>query len=715
MELRIETSEHQLIQAEGSSLTLRESALDYAMRGFAVLPVHSAREDGRCSCGNDSCRNIGKHPVSRLVPRGHLDATTDQRIIERWWSEFPNANIGIALAASNLVVVAPDSPDWLARFQELGLPETFLAATGGGQGHEQFYFQRPSNCLMHRICRAEEYDIVSDGYVVAPPSRHRSGRVYQLLTALPDNVNLLPQPPAWVVEMLTRASEKQPRVPTTSFSENSAHEGYEIFEAVKSRLSKRIRELIEEGPQPLDDRSKLDAQVCTALAALRLDDDEIRSVYEAFPIGQQSKYEERGDDYLATTLHNVRSFLAQSTNSKPTTEREPNQDGSLQEALAPFGDVGTLCEPSVITLADVVSEEVHWLWRNRIPLGKVTVLDGDPGTGKSALTLDLAARVTNGSMMPDDTASDLEGPADVLVVSYEDGLGDTIRPRLETAAADLYRVHALSTLTDGQGNPRPPYLPQDLNIIERIVRTLNVKLVVIDPLMAALSRDVRSNGDQEIRTVMTPLAAVAERTGAAVLVVRHLNKSEGTQAIYRGGGSIGIIGAARAGLLVTRHPEDETKRLLAVVKMNLGREAPALVYRLEEHSNGQPHLVWEGEASITANEALRMLSRDMFEPRSSLEEAREFLRTYLAAGERPASEAVNAGREQGISDRTLDRAKVGLVESYRRGFSNNGIWYWRLLDHGSPIGCQEDQRVPSTVETNGSDTRSVDLFEDIPF
>ena len=245
-----------------------------------------------------------------------------------------------------------------------------------------------------------------------------------------------------------------------------------------------------------------------------------------------------------------------------------------------------MLRPKITCAADVAPERVRWLWRGRIPLGKVTVLDGDPGLGKSTLMADIAARVTTARLLPDDSRSALDNPASVLVLSAEDGAGDTIRPRLEAAGADLERVQIWHCNLDDDASEMLPSLPEDIGLLANLIQEHEVALVTIDPLMAYLSANTHSFRDQDVRRALAPLAKVGEATGAAIVLVRHLNKAPGGAAIYRGGGSIGIIGAARSGLLVAKHPDDETRRVLASTKSNLGPPPPSLAYRLVGTENG---------------------------------------------------------------------------------------------------------------------------------
>lgn len=346
----------------------------------------------------------------------------------------------------------------------------------------------------------------------------------------------------------------------------------------------------------------------------------------------------------------------------------------------------------VVVMANVKPERVSWTWSRYIPAGKVTVQEGDPGLGKSTMTLDLAARISRGAPMPDGTP----GPAaaGVAILSAEDGLADTIRPRLEAAGADLAKVVALTAiLGDGE---RMPSLPIDLDEIEATVLEHDAALVIIDPLMAYLAADVNSHRDQDVRRTLAPLSALAERTGAAVLVVRHLNKGSGP-ALYRGGGSIGIIGAARAALLVAPDPEDETRRILAVSKSNLGALPPALAYRVEgDAATGAARIAWEGTTAHTAADLLATPVDD--EERGARTDAADFLRELLEPGPVAATEVRRFGRQAGISDRTLERAKRDLgVRSERDGFGPGSHVSWRLFAHTSPRN--PIHRQPSGVAT----------------
>ncbi len=377
-------------------------------------------------------------------------------------------------------------------------------------------------------------------------------------------------------------------------------------------------------------------------------------------------------------------------------------DLTTRPAEAPTDPTG----PVLVRLSDVTPERVDWAWPGRLALGKVTVLDGDPGAGKSTIALDIAARITTGSDMPDGGPG--IDPAGVVVCSAEDGLADTIRPRLEAVGADLARVVSL-TIGD-IGGERSIAIPDDLGALETAVSNFQAGLVIIDPLMAHLPGSVNSYRDQDVRRALGPLALLGERTGAAILVIRHLTKATGGSPVYRGGGSIGIIGAARTALLAAPEPDDETgaRRVLAVVKSNLAPVASALTYLIEPVTVDSPagpiptsRVVWGEVSARTASELLMQAAGPAAE-RSALEEASDVLHEILAAGPIAAKDALVEARRAGVSPRTLDRAKAALgVRSYRLGqLGAEGCWYWTLAPKGAtpelraPLAADDDVRSP---------------------
>ena len=293
------------------------------------------------------------------------------------------------------------------------------------------------------------------------------------------------------------------------------------------------------------------------------------------------------------------------------------------------------------------------------------------------MTLDLIARRSRGQSLPGDGRE--EEASGAVIMSAEDGIADTIRPRLEAAGADLERVAVLSAVRDREGRARPPSLPDDLEALRYSIRQTEARLVVVDPLMAYLNSRIDSHRDQDIRGSLHQLARLAEDTGVALVCIRHLNKTSGSHPLYQGGGSIGIIGAVRAGLLVAPDPKDETRRVLAMSKSNLGPIPPSLAYRIVPVGDTS-RVEWEGEVDCSAK-ALLAVQREDGAPAGPGEEAESFLREVLADGPAPARDVQRQAKEVGISYATLRRAKDRLeVHATKLGgrFGGDPAWYWEL-------------------------------------
>jgi archaellum biogenesis ATPase FlaH len=258
-------------------------------------------------------------------------------------------------------------------------------------------------------------------------------------------------------------------------------------------------------------------------------------------------------------------------------------------------------------LSKVETHPIEWLWHGRIPLGKITILDGDPGMGKSLIAINIAACVSTGQPMPGSTPGIQGG---IILIAPEDSAADTIKPRLEAAGGDPSQVLLLDTIESFDIKRMGIFdytfsLSRDMQDLEQTIKRRKAKLVILDPLMAVLGRDVSASSDQDIREVLTPLSKVAERTSCAILIIRHLNKGSSSNALYRGAGSIGIIGAARMGLIVVRDPDDEQRCILATTKNNLSKHASNLLYQIVENEQSIPYVQWLGEANHSLSNLLR--------------------------------------------------------------------------------------------------------------
>jgi len=331
-------------------------------------------------------------------------------------------------------------------------------------------------------------------------------------------------------------------------------------------------------------------------------------------------------------------------------------------------------------LSEIESRPIDWLWPGRLGLGKPAVLDGDPGLGKSLVTLDLCARLSTGRPFPDDAPG--PGVANSVVLTAEDSARDTVRPRLEVLGADIQRVFVI----DPEHAAREGLisLPSKIETLDRIVANAQARLLVIDPFLAFLDAGFGMD-NQTIRRAMLPLAQLAERRRCALLLVRHLNKGSGTRAIYRGGGAIGLVGACRSAWLVEGDALEPGRRVLAQIKNNLAPPQPSLAFRvvISEDNNRPPTLTWLGPVSASADQLLAL--RSQIRPHPALDRAGDFLVEFLRAGPRTSREIWTAVRRRQLGKGTIERAKTERkIRSAFVSVDGRPVSYWLLPDQNLP-------------------------------
>lgn len=344
-------------------------------------------------------------------------------------------------------------------------------------------------------------------------------------------------------------------------------------------------------------------------------------------------------------------------------------------------------------IADVRPEAVKWLWPGRIPLGELTMIVGDPGLGKSQICASLASVVTNGGQWPVDRAYAEQGS--VLILSAEDNIKHTIRPRLDAANADVSRCHTLQAVKriseQGMSFEGGFNLAEDLAKLSVLMDEIgDVRLVVIDPVSAYLG-ETDSHKNAEVRGMLAPLTTLAGNHSAAIILVSHLTKSQSANALMRVQGSIAFAALCRAVWGVTADKEDRQRRLFMPLKNNLGQDKTGLGYCIESYTleGAEEHIPtsrvsWESTLVETSvDEAFgASLTHD---ERTELDEAKEFLREALADGRIKAQDVQRMAKSAGHSLTTLGRAKRDLRIQFKRvGFGAGSQVYWWLKDDAAP-------------------------------
>ncbi len=326
--------------------------------------------------------------------------------------------------------------------------------------------------------------------------------------------------------------------------------------------------------------------------------------------------------------------------AQETAQDDSSRDRNAMDGHGNTGKIGCY--------GDLKVQEVEWLLYPYIPCGKITILQGDPSAGKTSLAAHLTAMCTKGMMYREADPLPAAFPeSKVLFQSAEDGLADTIKPRLLKAGADDRKVLYIDdsqtalTITDGR--------------LHNALYLYHPKLVVLDPLQAFLGKDVDMHRANEIRPVMSYLAKLAEETGAAIILIGHMNKRAGDKSMYRGLGSIDLTAAARSVLLMAANPKDPDERIMMHIKSSLARQGQPLRFSLSEKIGMHLEGVYEGEL-----ETLMLADSSLAKHGDKPKEAEAFLTEFLANGACRSEYVLRAAKARGITERTLARARKKL-------------------------------------------------------
>jgi len=563
-------------------------------------------------------------------------ATTDEEEIERLWQRWPDANLGIKLGpASGLVDCEHDTDEGKATAERL-LGDCFTPTYQSSRSiHRLFQFPEgltiPKAVVMVQGLELRFGTEKKGAQSVFPPSIHASGVQYRWLNGLsPDDVEPLPFPEP-LASLLTEAGST----------------GKPLGDSQGGPMEFVCEGDLENHPgSPEGERNGTLCRLVGRYLGQRGPDADL--LPQALAWGERCQ-----PPYPAEEVHKAVAGLV---------ERELTKQSTAKATQPTTPRLSLVAKP----YADIQPEPVQWLWPERIALGKLSLLVGQPGLGKTFLACDLAARVSRGTAFPD---SSLPPAGEAAIVTAEDGAADTLRPRLDAAGADVGRVQHIEHIRADDGKEMflslSDHLPQ---VDDWLAIHPEAKLLVVDPISAFLG-DVDSHRNAEVRSVLGPVAKLAEKHNVAIVGVTHLSKKD-AKAINRVIGSIAFVAAARAAWLVAPDPDDESgeRRLFLQVKNNLGK-ASGLAFAITDG-----RVVWEeGPVLVSADE---IEDDGEGSPRA---EAKAWLQELLTDGPVPAASVWKRAKADGIAERTLKRAKKeqGIISD-----KQGEHWAWRLPEEG---------------------------------
>ena len=656
--------------------TMLQAALDYAAQGWPVFP----------------CNPLDKRP---LTPHGFKDATTDPEQIKAWWTRWPNAMVGVPMGAATGTFCVdldrkPNEPDGVATWAKLEsehgqTPETRMHDTPSTGRH--LLYKWCNDIRNHKLKeRAPGIETRGEGgYIVVPPSVMADGKAYT------GNAAAIADAPDWLLKIIRECAFRE-EIDQDCINAARQQQQQRAEPPPDPELIKAALDAISS--DSYDDWFKMAGAIRHELgdAGFKLFDDWSR---------QSKKYNAKAVRKKWDAARDIHQITA-GTIFYEANKRDPNwrerYKQTRNENYGPGGpaDGGQHArqqddwELVVVRMSTIKSKKIIWLWQWRIALGKLTIFAGLPDTNKSTIALDLAARITVGGPLP---AGEGQAPlGNVIILSAEDDVADTIKPRLEVAGGDPNRIYHVPMVEEKKsGRKRGFDLTQDIERLEHaIIKIGNVKLVIIDPVSAYLGKPGKLDTyrQSDVRGTLSPLEEMAARHGVSIVGIEHLNKKSGLKALLRVGGSIAFAAAPRSLIIFVRDEEDQDRRLVLPAKNNNAPEkyktglACRIIMRLAPPPvfDVMPAVKWEEEpVSITADEALEADGKKTDQRRSETAEMwKVFLQEFLRAGPRMVKDIESEAKKRDLNpgSKSMRTAKEALkIISRRKGTQG---WEWTL-------------------------------------
>lgn len=588
--------------------TMKEAALELAGLGFRVHPLYPIGDHLQCTCYNRDCQTIGKHP---RLQDWVTNATSQPSIVALWWDAHPDDGIGIA-TGDGLVVVDLDNEDAINGWSDLG--STWAVKTGRGM---HLYYRTNEQVRNSAGRLGTGIDVRGEGgYVVAPPTLHKSGARYSWIAGVPEPGERAAQLPQAVLDKLLDGPGP-------------------VFEPIDWEVGEDGICGWPFGTLAMGDRNVSMTRYVGALYRADMNDDEVftlareaNAAYLSPPLSERE---------LGTI---VRSISRRDERTRELRDSDP----LMPMPHVPQSNVSVVNnKPSkfkLITASTVKTEGIEWVWPGYLGRKLVTNLSGDGGVGKSVLTADLAARLSTGVGWPDGSPCEV---GSTVFLNAEDDASTVMVPRLRAAGGDLTRIHLAPDLMR---------FPADLDELASLISHLEPSLLVIDPIMAFLDSRIDPNDQARVTMLLTKISAMAIAQRCAVLIVQHLRKQEG-QAVYKTSGSTAWISRSRVGLQVVKDKNEKGRCLFTHTKGNYTQDMKTWAYS-KINENGHPVLRWETDpVDIDADAALNDPSKDE-------RTAAQWLRLELSSGPVGLKLIEERARDAGIGAIDITRARLSL-------------------------------------------------------
>lgn len=643
---------------------LHKAAREYAKQGIPIFP---------CTPGT-------KIPLAGS--KGFHEATTDLDQVDKWWTEYPHANIAFTPHSMGWGIVDLDGEAGLEAWSQLewktgeDIPDTKVVRTPRGGEHWYYAGELPTTTWApgRKRCLGAHIDTRGRGsYVLLPPSRTADG-AYRLI----EDRELAPVP-AWITAKLARAVEAKKASGAPLDREHNI-----------ARVRRLLKRYVEKGHVAV--KGEGGDNLIYALACEVLDHG--LSPEKALEV----LGEPGGWNAACRPPWSEGELWVKVQNAARYQQNEPGSKAQLSGKEV-FGTLPVLKNAIWARIGDgdikkIQREPIKWLWRDYIPLGMYTVLAGDGDTGKSAMLIDFCARVTSASMWPDGRGRAPRGR--VILFNIEDNKRLILKARLEAAGVDLDLIRVYSrtwTYEDGTEDPIDFTQKEHRDILEAMIAADDAALVVIDPIVSYM-HGVNLNDENEVRAVLDPLSEIAGKRNCAIIGNMHHGKGHKNAGNVNASilHSVAMVNVPRSVLQVASTDEElETRhvRVFEQTKYNVSEYQPPLQYIIEvvDMQTGKviPHgtivedpstrIKYLGRATTSIRE-LRSERPNKPGPDDEVcREAERFYQEYLAKGPQPSSKIRDAARAEGHSNRTLARARVKLaIRHYREG----DIWMTAL-------------------------------------